>query len=130
MWKYLSCSILLCSAATAQVFTNCCSYTLTPGGYALIANQFQDGNTLASVFPSVPGGTSLANAGTELYMWNCSSAAFDTYYYKTNASSGGPGWRSSTSNVINAGTNAFLPGVGAILFNNTSTNYTYIICGG
>ena len=129
--KLCFCCVFGCLVAAAhthaQVTTNCCSYTVTNGGYALIATDFT--NTLASAFPSVPGGSTATNSGTQLFEWNCQTGAFNEYYYKTTGP-GGTGWRSTdTGQTVDAGTNTFLPGGGAILYNNTSTNYTYTICG-
>jgi len=122
------CCLVAAARVRAQVSNTCCYYTVSPGGYAFIANQFVDGDTLGSIFPSVPGSNTAANSGTQFIEWNCQTQSSSTYYYKTSGI-GGVGWRSTTSGAINEGTNAFVPGQGAILYNNTSTNYTYTVCG-
>lgn len=114
--------------AAVGVFADSYSITVPGGGYALIANELNNSNTLASIFPNVPGGTTAGNAGMLILEWNCQAEAFATYYYKTGGP-GGTGWHSTTSSTINAGTNTFVPGEGAILYNQTSTNYTFSLSG-
>jgi hypothetical protein len=69
---------LVAARARAQGVTNCCSYTVSSNGYAFIANQFEDGDTLAMIFPSLPGGTTAGNAETQLLEWNCAAQSTST----------------------------------------------------
>lgn len=102
---------LAASTAQSVYSVNAVGYVNTTllNGYNLVANPLNGtNNTLSTILPNVPGGTTV-------YRWNNASQSFlqaDTYF-------DGLGWLDSS---FNPSTTSINPGEGFFLQNNTGTN--------
>jgi len=126
----------LIDEVTASVAPNII-YTSDPNDASLIAAgyryQIRPSWTLNALFGSTDSGglfgASTAGAADNVQVWNPNTQGFITYFYKTNTSGGGVGWRASNALSANAGTNILYLDGGLVINRKIATSTNVLLVG-